>query len=195
MTTTQHPAAGTPPDESREPAVGRWIRRFDRLLVLVGGTSAVLVLAVVGVTLFASVVLRYVSGSSLRFATELPTYLFPWLICGGIIAAAGNNGHLAVDFVVTRLPHPARRAVEVLMWLLVVFAFWVLFTASLRVMDAFAGQTTAILGWPSVGSYLVFPAMLALLMVHSAGRALASVLGIETGAQTFVEAGGTEVPA
>jgi TRAP-type C4-dicarboxylate transport system permease small subunit len=174
--------------------VGRWVRRFDRLLTLVGGTAAVLVLVVIGITLFTSVVLRYVSGSSLGFATELPSYLFPWLICGGIVAAAATNGHLAVDFFVERLPGRARRVVAVSMWVLVVLAFWVLLTASFRIMGAYS-QSTPILGWPSVGSYFAFPISLGVLMVHSAGRAVATAVGADTGAQTVPEAAGSEVQA
>jgi TRAP-type C4-dicarboxylate transport system permease small subunit len=175
--------------------VGRWVRRFDRLLTLIGGTAAVLVLVVVGITLFTSVVLRYVSGSSLGFATELPSYLFPWLICGGIVAAAATNGHLAVDFFVDRLPGRARRVVAISMWVLVVLAFWVLLTASFRIMGAYTSQSTPILGWPSVGSYFAFPITLAILMVHSAGRAVATAVGADTGAHTVPEAAGSEVQA
>jgi TRAP-type transport system small permease protein len=159
-------------------AVERVIRGFDRLLVLVGGAAAVVVLVVVGLTLATSVVLRYVSGSSLGFATELPSYLFPWLVTGGVVAAAGANGHLAVDFFVERIPPRARRVVTTAMWALVVFAFVNLTAASLRLIDAFTGQATPILGWPAAGSYLAFPAALAVLTVHSAGRAVAALLGL-----------------
>lgn len=184
--------ATTAPATGAAAVVERWVRRLDRLLILVGGATAVLVLVIVGITLLTSVVLRYVSGSSLGFATELPSYLFPWLICGGIIAAAATNGHLAVDFFVERLPGRPRRVVAVSMWLLVVFAFWVLLTASVRIMGAYS-QSTPILGWPSVGSYFAFPITLAVLMVHSAGRAVATAVGVDTGPQTMPEAAGSEV--
>lgn len=154
--------------------VEKWTRAFDRVLVLAGGSVGVVVALVIGTVLLTSVTLRYVSGSSLGFATELPSYLFPWLVCGGIVAAAGAGGHLAVDFFVLRLPAAIRRYVVSAMWVLVALVLANTVFAALRIVDAFTGQSTAILGWPAVGSYLAFPLTLIVLAVHSSGRAVAA---------------------
>lgn len=155
-----------------------WLRRLDHGLVVAGGVLAVATMVVIGLTLLVSVVLRYVSGSSLPFATELPTYLFPWLVCGGIVAAAGAGGHLAVDFVVTRLPRPAARVVPGVMWLLVTVTLVGTAVSALGLTATFEGQTTATLGWPTLGSYLAFPISLVLLAMHAAGRTIAAILAL-----------------
>jgi TRAP-type C4-dicarboxylate transport system permease small subunit len=162
----------------RAAAVGRWVKRLDRVLVLVGSTVAILVIVIVGGTLLTSVVLRYVAGSSLAFATELPSYLFPWLVCGGIVAAAGAAGHLAVDFFVNKLPAKAHRLLTTVMWALVVVSLVLLTLAGGRLFAAFEGQSTPILGWPTVGSYIALPLALAFLSLHAAARTVASAVGV-----------------
>jgi TRAP-type C4-dicarboxylate transport system permease small subunit len=145
--------------------------------VVGAGLISVACLVVIGLTLFVSVVLRYLSGSSLSFATELPTYLFPWLVCSGIVAAAGASGHLAVDFLVERMPPVVRRAVRTVMWLLVTLTLVIIVLAALRLRGSYAGQSTPILHWPAGLSYLSFPLALVALLVHALGRLVAALLG------------------
>ena len=156
------------------------VKRLDRLLAVLGGVVGATVMVVIGGTLLVSLVLRYLTGSSLAFATELPSYAFPWLVCGGIVAAAGTGGHMAVDFVVMRLPAAMRRVVEIITWAIIVVALVLVVLASWRLMASFQGQGTPILGWPAVGSYLAFPISLALLTVHAAVRLLATLAGVDT---------------
>lgn len=156
------------------------VSMLERVLYLVGGTAAATAMAVIGLTLLVSVVLRYVSGASLEFATELPSYAFPWLVCGGIVGAAGVGGHMAVDFFVVRLPLRARRAVEVVAWAAIVLGLVWAVMAALRLVASFQGQETPILGWPAVGSYWAFPIALVALAVHAAAKLLATVLGVDT---------------
>lgn len=188
MSTMVDDSVSTATAANPDPARGGWIRRLDQGLTLIGGVLAGAVMVVIGLTLLVSVVLRYVSGSSLPFATELPTYLFPWLVCGGIVAAAGAGGHLAVDFVVTRLPGVAKRIVPAAMWLLVTITLVGTARSALTLTATFEGQTTAILGWPTLGSYVAFPIGLALLAVHAAGRTVAAALGLPAGATQYTEA-------
>ncbi|KQX61879.1 hypothetical protein ASD06_15130 [Angustibacter sp. Root456] len=171
------PAA--PPETPAAPASRsvRVVRGLDRALVVGAGFVSVACLMIVGVTLFVSVVLRYLSGASLPFATELPTFLFPWLVCSGIVAAAGAGGHLAVDFFVERMPKVAQRVVRTLMWLLVTLTLVIITLAALRLRGSYAHQNTPILGWPAVLSYLSFPLALLALLVHAVGRFVAALLG------------------
>lgn len=181
--TTIDPATAT----GRAAPVVRCVKRLDRALVLVGSAATVIVIVVVGLTLLTSVALRYASGSSLAFATELPSYLFPWLVCGGIVAAAGAGGHLAVDFFVNKLPATAHRFVTTAMWVLVVVSFVVTTQAALRLIAAYQGQSTSILGWPAVGSYVAFPVALAFLALHSAGQTVVAAIGAPVVANPMAE--------
>jgi len=156
------------------------VTRLERALVVLGGVVAVTALVAIGGTLLVSVALRYTTGTSLEFATELPSYAFPWLVCGGIVAAAGVAGHMAVDFVVVRLPRRVRQVVELVAWASILLVLVWTVMAALRLVDSFAGQGTPILGWPAVGSYWAFPIALIALAVHAVGRLVATLLGVDT---------------
>ena len=49
-----------------------------------------LTLGVVFAILTANVVLRYVAGTSIASASELPELLFPWMIMAGVVLAGGS---------------------------------------------------------------------------------------------------------
>lgn len=189
------PAAARPVDPPPGGAAGRAVQILDRLLVLGSGVIAVACLLVIGVTLAISVALRYLSGTSLPFATELPTFLFPWLVCAGIVAAAGAGGHLAVDYFVERMPATIRRVVRTVMWLLVFATLAYITVSAVRLMDSFGNQSTPILGWPAVLSYVSFPAALVALAVHALGRATAAFLGLPSPAGFIPEAELVEHPS
>jgi TRAP-type C4-dicarboxylate transport system permease small subunit len=88
-------------------------------------------LAVVFVILSANVALRYVAGTSLASASELPELLFPWMIMAGVILAAQHGSHIAIVIVTQKLK--ASRP-------------WVLAGGSLVVAGLYAGL--AVTAWP-----------------------------------------------
>jgi len=71
-----------------------------------------LTLSVVFFVLAANVFLRYVSGTSLAAASELPELLFPWMIMAGVVLAAQHGSHIAVVLLTQKLGS-ARRVVLV----------------------------------------------------------------------------------
>jgi TRAP-type C4-dicarboxylate transport system permease small subunit len=62
-----------------------------------------LTLSVVFVVLAANVFLRYVSGTSLAAASELPELLFPWMIMAGVVLAAQHGSHIAVVLLTQKM--------------------------------------------------------------------------------------------
>lgn len=88
-------------------------------------------LAVVFVILSANVGLRYVAGTSLASASELPELLFPWMIMAGVVLAAQHGSHIAVVLLTQKLG-AARR--------------WVLSGGSLAVAALYA--SLAVTAWP-----------------------------------------------
>ena len=54
------------------------------------------------------VVLRYFSGSSLRWASEIPELLFPWLVMAGVVLAAQHGAHIATTFIADAVHGRAR---------------------------------------------------------------------------------------
>lgn len=88
-------------------------------------------LSVVFVILSANVALRYAAGTSLKWASELPELMFPWMIMAGVVLAAQHGSHIAVVLLTQRLG-PSRR--------------WVLGAGSLIVAGLYGGLALA--AWP-----------------------------------------------
>ncbi|HQR21864.1 MAG TPA: TRAP transporter small permease subunit, partial [Burkholderiaceae bacterium] len=61
--------------------------------------------------LCSDVVLRYFSGSSLRWASEIPELLFPWLVMAGVVLAAQHGAHIATTFLADAVKGKVRRAI------------------------------------------------------------------------------------
>lgn len=90
-----------------------------------------LTLAVVFTILSANVVLRYVAGTSLASASELPELLFPWMIMAGVVLAAQHGSHIAVVILTQKLGASRR---------------WVLGGGALAVAALYA--SLAVTAWP-----------------------------------------------
>lgn len=90
-----------------------------------------LTLTVVFVILAANVALRYVAGTSLASASELPELLFPWLIMAGVVLAAQQGSHIAIVLLTQKLGAAQR---------------WVLVAGALAVALLYAAL--AVIAWP-----------------------------------------------
>lgn len=82
----------------------RALDRFEEHL-----TAALL--AAMALLTFTQVVLRYVFDTGLIWALEATTYLFGWLVLIGLSIGVRSNSHIAVDFLLERLPARGRRIV------------------------------------------------------------------------------------
>lgn len=81
--------------------------------------------------LSANVGLRYVAGSSLAWASELPELMFPWLIMAGVVLAAQHGSHIAIVILTQKLGAAQR---------------WVLTCGSLVVAGLYG--SLAVVAWP-----------------------------------------------
>lgn len=62
-----------------------------------------LTLSVVFCILSINVALRYLAGTSLAWASELPELMFPWMIMAGVVLAAQSGSHIAVVILTQKL--------------------------------------------------------------------------------------------
>lgn len=104
-------------------------------------------LALTFLILSANVGLRYVAGSSLAWASELPELLFPWIIMAGVVLAAQHGSHIAVVIFTQRLGE-ARRWVLACGSVVVALLYLGLSWAALPLMDIAADEHTPILNVP-----------------------------------------------
>ena len=76
---------------------------IDRIIGALCRGVLYLTLSVVFVILTANVFLRYLSGTSLASASELPELLFPWMIMAGVVLASQHGSHIAVVMLTQKL--------------------------------------------------------------------------------------------
>ncbi len=133
--------------------------------------------AVIFLILVANTVLRYGTGASLQWATEVPELLFPWMVMAGVVLAAVHGAHIATTFLMEVLPAPARRVVATAAWLVVAALYGTLSVATFRLLDIVHDERSPILQVPgslTYGCVMGGMALLALLALQSAWRAWAS---------------------
>lgn len=143
----------------------------------VGGAIAVASMAVIGGLLVVSVVLRFAFNTSLGFAVELPTYLFPWLIAGGVVAAMGRGGHIAVDYFVGMTPKALQRWIDVLVWALTTAALAYLCYLATLMVQPFSTQNSPILGLPQITSFGGYLYMAVSLTIQAGARLYTALKG------------------
>lgn len=122
-------------------------------------------LSVVFLILSINVVLRYVAGTSLAWASELPELMFPWMIMAGVVLAAQHGSHIAVVLLTQKL-RAARRWVLAAGSLVVVALYLGLAWTAWPVFEIAADERSPIMQVPgsvSVGCLLLGFAMLAIV--------------------------------
>ena len=124
--------------------------------------------------LSANVILRYTTGTSLQWASEVPELLFPWLVMGGIVLATQHGTHISVVILIQRLSPQARRWTLVLGGLVTVALYALLAGAAGTLMPIANDELSPMLQVPgsvTVGSLLlgfILIAVLTLIQVRNA---------------------------
>jgi TRAP-type transport system small permease protein len=145
----------------------------DRAIALVCKTVLWLTTVVIFVILCANTGLRYITGSSLQWANEVPELLFPWLVMSGVVLAAQHGAHIATTFLMDSLPPRVQRVVAVLSWLVVAGLYATLAVATLRMLEIVHDEKSPILQLPgsiTYGCVMVGMVLLAVLALQSAWR-------------------------
>lgn len=127
--------------------------------------------SVIFLILVANTVLRYLTGSSLQWANEVPELLFPWLVMSGIVLASAQGAHITTTFMMDKVPPAARRVIGTLVWLTVVGLYGTLSVATFRMLEIAHDERSPILQLPNsitYGCVMGGMALLAVLALQSA---------------------------
>jgi len=147
---------------------------FERITTVLCAAVLWVSMAVTFVILVVNTALRYVTGDSLQWASELPELLFPWMVMAGVVLASVRGAHITTRFLVDTLPAAVRRWVSVAGSLTVALLYAALVWATWGMLDIVHDERTQILGIPGSVTYacvMVGMVLLALLAVQSAWRA------------------------
>ena len=142
-----------------------FLQLIDRAIGAACRVVLYITLAVVFAILTANVVLRYVAGTSVASASELPELLFPWMIMAGVVLAAQQGSHIAVVIFTQKLG-ASRRWVLAGGSLVVAVLYAALAATAWPLMEIAADERSPILQVPgsvSVGCLVLGFALLSLV--------------------------------
>lgn len=151
------------------------MRVLERAIVLACQAVLWVTTVVIFAILCSNTVMRYTSGGSVQWASELPELLFPWMVMAGVVLAAAHGSHITTSFLMEKLPAGARRLVAFIVWLAVAGLYGTLARATWNMLDIVADEKSPILQVPgsvTYGCVMAGMVMLALLALLSAWRVL-----------------------
>lgn len=160
---------------------------FDRIIGWACEAALYLTTAAIFVILSANVILRYTTGTSLQWASELPELLFPWLVISGVVLAVQHGSHISVVILTQRLPHRMRAWVLATGGVLVIALYSTLAWAAWELMPVAADELSPMLHVPgavTVGGLLIGFILIALLTLLHLADAFADIASTSAGAAT-----------
>lgn len=145
-------------------AVVKYLDKKFELIVMA------LLLAVFTSLMFINVILRYFFGSSIIWGDELCRYCLVASTFFSIPVWIRRRSGIRVDAVVSLLPKKVQKAVDILVYALMIVFFGYLFISGISVYQNMAqsGQTSAAMHMPTKYLYLVAEIGFALAVIRSA---------------------------
>ena len=138
-------------EAGRPASPAEWV---DRTITLAATTVAIAALVAMFAALCAEVVVRYITKTSLGWPTELPNFMFPWLVMGGIVLAAQHGAHISVTLVLGKLGRGARRLLLLGMQLVAALTFFYLAWIGLEVIEITGSEVYPVTGVSARWAYL-----------------------------------------
>jgi tripartite ATP-independent transporter DctM subunit len=132
------------------------------------GWAAGLILAVMALSVFLSVVTRWIGSQALEGLDEFPRYLFVWLVAIGGAVAMHRHEHTVLDYFVHRLGATGQAVMTILQNVVMIAMFLYLIELSLTLVPNAALQSSPSLGLRldyvfaavPVGAALILPPMI-----------------------------------
>ncbi len=110
------------------------------------GWVAGIILAIMTLSVFLSVVTRWIGSQALEGLDELPRYLFVWLVAVGGAAAMHRNEHTVLDYFVNRFGPTGRAVMSIISNVLMIAVFLFLIHLSITLVPNAALQSSPSLG-------------------------------------------------
>jgi TRAP-type C4-dicarboxylate transport system permease small subunit len=113
-----------------------------------------------------SVIMRYFFGAPPMWGEELPKLLFVWMIFMGAGFAYLSGANIRMTVIIDLVPSGPRRAIELVMHLLVVAMLMVILWYSVPIYELTRNFTSLATGLSEGWKYLALPAGVVLLLVN-----------------------------
>ena len=142
--------------------------RFLRKLEWLGETLIAIILAIMVLTVFIEVIMRYVFNSSITSSEELSRILFIWMVFIGIVLVLVKNRHVAFDAIQEAVPPFVKKILQTITLTAIGIASFILMVYGYM----YSEQNFA---WPSPGLLIPFGYISLVLPISGAGMFLVSV--------------------
>ncbi|MDK2801009.1 MAG: TRAP-type transport system small permease protein [Clostridiales bacterium] len=136
---------------------------FDKLVLTVTST----LFGVMVIIVFMQVIFRYVFQNSLSWSEEVARYIFVWLVFLGAGYVLGQNAHVNLDAVVTRLPKTFRLILSKVNAILLFAYSFIITRYGFELFKVGMRQRSSALQIPMHIIYIVLPVSGVLLMFYS----------------------------
>lgn len=146
----------TSPDHGAKGRARPFLRPVVGVATLIDWSGRIIAsacLAFMFAALFVNVVLRYSIGSGVAWAYELHALLLPWIVGGGIVIAAAHGRNIAITLLPDMLPPGVRRALMVLVEVIIVVIAVSVLVSSQPILRASQFQTLSTLGIKQIWGY------------------------------------------
>ena len=147
-------------------------QRLNQGIALVCETILYVTFGAIFCILCSDVALRYFSGSSLRWASEIPELLFPWLVMAGVVLAAQHGAHIATTFVADAVHGRARRVMAAIGHVAIIAAYGLLCVVTAQAIPIVADERSPILQVPGSVTYFCLLTGFALIVLVHLGELL-----------------------
>jgi TRAP-type C4-dicarboxylate transport system permease small subunit len=141
--------------------------RFTALLVTLVRWFCIVVASVLFIVVVGAVIARYVFGQAVSWTEEVPRYLLIWI--SFLTAAVGvlHRDHVGFDVLFNALPRPARRALGVILSLLIFGFGWIVFRYGIVFVQDFGSDLMETIPYTNYWYYPAMPISGFLIMVFA----------------------------
>lgn len=145
---------------------GYRVEKFDAWLIRLNRWALQWILAAMALMVFANVVLRLTTDTSILWVEEMSRFLMIWLTFLGAGLVLRYGGHIGIDNLQEAFPRQAKLIRGVVFALMLAFFVFMLIMG-IRYSIFTWGQTTAAMEIPVGAVYLAMPVGFALLILHA----------------------------
>lgn len=129
------------------------VRRVNRSIAFICEVILSVTFGAIFCILCVDVPLRYFTGSSLRWASEIPELLFPWLVMAGVVLAAQHGAHIATVFIADALHGRARKLLATAGHVIIVATYALLCVITARAIPDVHDERSPLLQMPGSVTY------------------------------------------
>lgn len=105
------------------------------------------------VVLTINVILRYVAGTSMQWAGEVPELVFPWMVMAGVVLAAQHGSHISIVWLTEKFSPSLRRVVKLVNAAILMVGYALLAWGTWTLMPIVHTEHSHVLGVPTSVTY------------------------------------------